>query len=273
MALQQAKALTGIPLKQVEDRLSEVIASITDPDTLRWISYFSDRSGHRLRPLMTLLIYRGFKPFPGKAESELIDLAVCLELMHSASLVHDDVIDEEPNRRGQTALQKLTGNRGAVLLGNVFYLKAFEIAHVLPLPGLFTDMTRTATVMCYGEVIHSENRSQLLDEADYLKIIRYKTAALIALSCRSAARLAAASPIAVEYAERLGMVLGILYQLRDDLKDHDIALKPEVDVQKTALELHAEFGHLLDRLDLEVSASKALAALEELISQDFLIKH
>lgn len=271
MALKQIKALVEGPLKQVESRLNEVVESVSDPATQRWIHYFADQSGHRLRPLLTLLIYQGFRPYSGKAPQELVDLAACLELMHSASLVHDDVIDEEPTRRGQTALQHLTGNRGAVLLGNIFYLKAFEIAHVLPLPDVFTDMTRTAIEMCYGEVIQSENRGRLLNEENYIKIVTYKTAALVALACRSAAQLALASDSDVQTAQRLGVILGILYQLRDDIKDRDIALDPSVFVTQKALALHAEFGQLILQLPLEPAVQKALSALELLISQDFLI--
>ncbi|MDD2534693.1 MAG: polyprenyl synthetase family protein [Eubacteriales bacterium] len=270
MALKQAKSLVEIPLQQVDARLAEIVASINDPATQRWIAYFSDRSGHRLRPLLAFLIYYGLKPFSGPATKELVDLATSLELIHSASLVHDDVIDEESNRRGQTALQKLTGNRGAVLLGNIFYLKAFDIAHVLPLPELFSDMTRTASEMCFGEVIQSENRGHLLNQTDYLKIVTYKTAALVALTCRSAARLAGAVADTVQQIERLGLILGILYQLRDDLKDHDIALRTDVNVRQVANDLHHEFGHLLSSLALDPAAADSLAALELLISQDFL---
>lgn len=270
MSLEQATRLVALPLQQVEDRLAQVVASVDDPATRRWISYFADRSGHRLRPLLTLLVYRAFASLDSRAEPALVDLAACLELIHSASLIHDDVIDEESTRRDQTALQKLTGNRGAVLLGNVFYLKAFEIAHVLPLPGLFTDMTKTAAEMCYGEVIQSENRGQLLDQDNYLKIITYKTAALIGLSCRSAARLAGADPAAIAHIDRLGLILGILYQLRDDVKDHDIALRTDVDVMAVARSLHVEFGQILKALDLPPTASAPLATFERLISQDFL---
>ena len=270
MPLEQAKSLVALPMQQVEDRLAQVVASVDDPATRRWISYFADRGGHRLRPLLTLLVYRAFAPLEGRADPTLVDLATCLELIHSASLIHDDVIDEEPMRRDQTALQKLTGNRGAVLLGNVFYLKAFEIAHILPLPGLFTDMTKTAAEMCYGEVIQSENRGQLLDQASYLKIITYKTAALVALSCRSAARLAGAEPELVNRIDRLGLILGTLYQLRDDAKDHDIALRTDVDVMSVARSLHHEFAQILQSLNLPPATSAPLATFERLINQDFL---
>ncbi len=271
MALEQARSLVRIPLQQVEARLMQVVASISDPATRRWMTYFAARNGHRLRPLLVLLTYRAFhKLSDADAPEKLIDLAAILELMHSASLIHDDVIDEEQDRRGQLALQHLTGNRAAVLLGNVFYLQAFEIAFAMPAPEYFLDMARTATEMCFGEVLQSEKQGQKLDEQDYLEIIRCKTAGLMELACRSAARLAGADEGTREIIGRLGLLLGYLYQLRDDVKDQDIVLADTVDVTTIARNFHSEFCQLLDGLVMDPAVRQVLADLELLISQDFL---
>lgn len=270
MALARARDFVKIPLQQVEARLDQVVASIDDETTRRWMAYFAAKSGHRLRPLLVLLSYSAFKPLNGRAPDKLVDLAAILELMHSASLIHDDVIDEEEDRRGQKALQHLTGNRAAVLLGNVFYLNAFEIAFTMPAPEYFLDMTRTATEMCFGEVLQSENRGAKLNEQDYLKIIRCKTAGLMDLSCRSAARLAGASEELRHAAGRLGLLMGYLYQLRDDVKDQDIALASDVDVCAIACRFHTEFCELLAGLAIDPAVRQILNDLELLISQDFL---
>lgn len=270
MALEQARELVRIPLQQVETRLDQVVASIGHDATRRWMTYFAAKNGNRLRPLLVLLAYHAYRPLENKAPQTLVDLAAMLELMHSASLIHDDVIDEEEERRGQSALQQLTGNRAAVLLGNVFYLKAFEIAFVMPAPEYFLDMTRTATAMCYGEVLQSENRGQLLSEQDYLEIIRCKTAGLMELASSSAARLAGSSDEERSRMGRVGLLLGYLYQLRDDAKDHDIALQDDVDVIGIAKQFHAEYCELVGGLAIDPKIRQILNGLELLISQDFL---
>lgn len=271
MALEQARSIVAKPLKQVEARLDQVVVSIADPATRKWMTYFAARNGHRLRPLLVLLTYRAFHDLSAaSAPEKLVDLAAILELMHSASLIHDDVIDEEQVRRGQKAMQQLTGNRAAVLLGNVFYLKAFEIAFAMPEPDYFLEMTRTATEMCYGEVLQSESQGQKLSEQAYLEIIRCKTAGLMELACRSAARLAGTDAETRDAISRMGLLLGLLYQLRDDVKDQDIDLEPSVDIKAIARKFHSEFCQLLDSLAMDPVVRQALANLEMLISQDFL---
>jgi geranylgeranyl pyrophosphate synthase len=257
------------PLAEVEILLDETIASIHEANTHRWMAYFNQRKGHRLRPLLVMLSYYTFQPLTVMPE-ELITVAACMELIHTASLIHDDVIDAESVRRGQPALNQVKGNKAAILIGNVFYLKAFQLAFDLPQKAFFPAMAATATDMCCGEIIQSERDGERLNEAEYLEIIGDKTARLMALSCQAGAMLAEAPPVMVQRMADAGLRLGYLYQMRDDQLDWDVKLEPQVELSRMAHDFYHEFLDIIRSTGGNRSMAEPLEQLAALIVKDLV---
>lgn len=264
MALDSIRKLVGENLDEVDALLDALMEEIDEAYTKKWMKYFMQAKGNRLRPIMVFLSYRCFMPFE-KENKDLIKVAAAIELLHTASLIHDDVIDEEQIRRDQTALNRVKGNKTSILVGNVFYLKAFELASTLPHMDYFLKMVRTSMEMCFGEVIQSEIGSTFLDKKSYLDIIQRKTARLMALSCRAGAMLAGASEEQMEQMEALGLIIGSMYQMRDDKKDWDIQLSEDLDLDELAEEFHVKFRSLTHDLKGEKHFIEALLQLEALI--------
>ncbi|MBC7867975.1 MAG: polyprenyl synthetase family protein, partial [Gloeobacteraceae cyanobacterium ES-bin-316] len=207
MALENIQNLLENSLEEVEALLEALLEEIEEVETRKWMQYFMQSKGHRLRPILVLLSYKCFRPLE-KEPVELIKLAAAVELLHTASLIHDDVIDEEQIRRSQDSLNSLKGNKVSILIGNVFYLKAFELASQLPHEEYFLSMVKTSMEMCFGEIIQSEKLEEFLDEASYLNIIERKTAKLMAFCCESGALLAGAGEEQVSQMAELGLSLG-----------------------------------------------------------------
>ena len=189
--------------------------------------------GKLLRPaLMILAAYAAGKT--GKdSRDALVKLAAGVEMIHSASLVHDDIIDNSEYRREQLTLSRQYGNSTAVLVGDILYAQFFSIVTGLDHPGpekrqkILRLFCKTTKQMCFGEIW--ENR--LLETGaqpsfdDYLRILEHKTAILMASSCECGAVFGDAEPAVVKILERFGHYFGIAYQLTDDYIDRDSLLK------------------------------------------------
>jgi octaprenyl-diphosphate synthase len=147
--------------------------------------------------------------------------AKSVELTHCASLIHDDVIDLEVERRGQVALQNHIGNKQAILIGNIIFLKTFEAIKKIEDKAFFEVFNAVAIDMCVGEIIQSETLEKGMSELEYESVIFKKTGRLISASIYLAAKLADVDEKNLKQVQILGDSLGILYQLRDDLKDND----------------------------------------------------
>ncbi len=274
MALEAVKSQIRQPLAAVESVLEKVVESVEEPQTRSWMAYFNQKKGHRLRPMLAILAYYCFMPLPARLdhqpEDPLIQLAACLELIHTASLIHDDVIDNEAERRGQAALNRLQGNKEAILIGNVYYLKAFRIAFDLPDRRLFPAMTETAASMCSGEIIQSEHLAEALPESLYLDIIRRKTASLISFCCESGALLAGATAGQASQLAKAGLMLGYLYQLRDDLKDWDVHFDQQVNPRQLASRFFAIFQASMAAAGGQKAAAAAISGFADLIMADLV---
>jgi octaprenyl-diphosphate synthase len=166
-----------------------------------------------------------------------------VELIHSASLIHDDIIDGEKIRRGQVSLHRKHGNQTAVLVGDILYAQSFALITSLKLPSwerhlaiyqLYCDTTRN---MCLGEIIEQRTIDERLslEFPDYLNILKNKTAVLMSASCHSGAILAGADKEVAGKLAEFGMAFGLAFQLLDDHRDHDALISEGVDIVDKAM--------------------------------------
>jgi octaprenyl-diphosphate synthase len=206
----------------VQPHLDEVSARIArqtevfDPAIEGYISYAVESGGKRLRPLVALLAGAA----TGAISNAHLDLAVIVELIHLATLVHDDIIDDAERRRGQPTLNARWGNALSVLLGDSLF------AHALDLSTRFDDAEVSRTIaratrdVCTGEIVQTQRRFDLhLAIEEYFRIIELKTATLFAVAAELGAKLNNAPPAQVEALTNFGRHLGAAYQIYDDCVD------------------------------------------------------
>src|SRR5947207_1258806 len=201
-------------LAEVEAGLEKAVRSDSDFVT-EAASYLVSAGGKRFRPMLLLL----GGSFGDPTDPRLIQGAVAIEIVHLATLYHDDVIGEAVSRRGHTSVNATGGNTVAILTGDFLFARASEIS-----ADLGTDVSRllarTIATLCDGQIREVELTGRdTADEGAYMEIIRRKTAALIATSCRLGGMLSDASAEAVERLDDLGMALGMAFQLSDDIMD------------------------------------------------------
>jgi octaprenyl-diphosphate synthase len=173
--------------------------------------------GKRLRPMLTLAA-AGLCGYQGEGH---IKLAASIEFMHTATLLHDDVVDESDLRRGKLAARVLWGNEASVLVGDFLLGQAFKMmVEVGSLPCLDV-LSSAAAVIAEGEVMQlSAAKDTATTEDDYLAVIRAKTAALFAAACEVGPILAASSKAEVSACRGFGVNLGLAFQLIDDALDY-----------------------------------------------------
>lgn len=153
------------------------------------------------------------------SEAHVTVAAVC-EMVHMATLVHDDVLDEAQIRRRGNTLNALRGNEEAVILGDYLISSAYHLCSKLPTTGPARAIGRTSQVMCAGELLQLHHRNNWsLDEATYLEILEGKTGALIATACELGAQISSDDPQRAEALARFGLTLGVAFQIQDDLLD------------------------------------------------------
>jgi octaprenyl-diphosphate synthase len=173
--------------------------------------------GKRLRPMLTLAT-AGLSGYTGKGH---VKLASAVEFMHTATLLHDDVVDDSDMRRGKLAARMLWGNEASVLVGDFLLGQAFKMmVEVGSLPCL-DILSSAAAVIAEGEVMQlSRAKDTQTTEDDYLDVIRAKTAALFAAACEVGPVLAGRSKADEAACRSYGMNLGIAFQLIDDALDY-----------------------------------------------------
>ena len=172
--------------------------------------------GKRIRPVITLLT---FNAFHGKREEDVVDIAAAMELIHAATLLHDDIIDGAEFRRGRESAYKRYGLTRTLVTGDFLFIKAFEFA------GKFDETVvqwtaDACTSLTEGEILQgSFNRSRTVTAQDYIEIVERKTASLFETGAKLGAYIAGASPEQVEVAANFGLNLGIAFQMMDDVLD------------------------------------------------------
>jgi heptaprenyl diphosphate synthase len=209
----QLEAEIRARLADVEEALEKAVRSDTDFVT-ETAAYLLSAGGKRFRPMLVLL--SGY--FGDPTDPRLIDGATAIELTHVATLYHDDVIDEATTRHGVPAVNARWDNTVAILSGDFLFSKASEIS-----ADLGTDVTRllarTIATVCDGQLREVQAAGTVQSTDAYMEVIRRKTAALLATSCRLGGMLSDAAAETVELLDDLGMALGLAFQLSDDIMD------------------------------------------------------
>ena len=178
--------------------------------------HVSQYRGKMLRPMLALLC--------GRAVGELNDkhttIATVVEMVHMATLVHDDVLDEADLRRRGVTVNRLRGNEAAVMLGDYLISHSYHLCSSLGSQFAARLIARTTNQVCEGELLQLSNRNNLeLDEETYVTVISRKTGSLIATSCLLGAHFAGADDPTAKRLEKFGLSLGIAFQIQDDILD------------------------------------------------------
>ncbi len=173
--------------------------------------------GKRLRPMLHLLAARA----AGYAGKDHVQLAATSEFIHTATLLHDDVVDESDLRRGRRTANALWGNAASVLVGDFLYSRSFQLMVELERMRVMQILADTTNAIAEGEVLQLLNIGNAdVDEAAYLRVIERKTAVLFGAATRLGAVLAGLPPAQEEALFRYGMDLGHAFQIADDLLDY-----------------------------------------------------
>ncbi|MDB6167993.1 MAG: Polyprenyl synthetase [Verrucomicrobia bacterium] len=209
-------ALLGPHLQEL-DRFLHSQLSAFEPEIRAMADYCIDTSGKRIRPALAFLSgWRG----PDRVSPDLVRVAAVVELVHLATLVHDDIMDEAEVRRSRRTAAREYGATAAVLLGDALFAHALNLATQFPTTEVCSAVSESTRRVCAGEIMPTLRRgSTNITRADYQRIIDLKTAELFRVSCFLGARLAGFSAEYVDAVSRFGRHLGIAYQIYDDLAD------------------------------------------------------
>ncbi len=215
LSFKEAFELINPHLYTVEERI-RAQAKAFDPAVEGYVSYICGAGGKRLRPALALLAAGA----TGKITPAHVDLAVILELIHIATLVHDDIIDGAELRRDQPSANAKWGNSISVLLGDVLFAHALKLSTNFSNSEISRRIADAAAEVCSGEIIQTQRRFDLkLTTADYYRIIEMKTAALFRAACELAAFISEASPAVIGALKGFGTRIGVAYQIYDDILD------------------------------------------------------
>ena len=209
--------------KPIESELNDFISlfnqSLTHEDGLLGsaLAHIRQRGGKRMRPMLILLTARNY----GVVSDVTLHGAVGLELLHTASLVHDDVVDESSERRGQASVNATYDNKVAVLVGDYILSTALLNVSFTGHQDIIQNLAELGRTLSNGEILQLTNiQNQEISEEVYYQVIRQKTAALFE-SCSAVGALSVgATSEQVEQAKKFGQNIGIIFQIRDDIFDY-----------------------------------------------------
>lgn len=239
-------------------RVDAHIKSVIDSDTslVREVGdYVVAGQGKKLRPIMSLLASRVF----GYRGEDSAKVAAALELVHTATLLHDDVIDKAALRRGRPTVNEKWGDDVAILIADYLYTNAFSMAMQALNPKVLSIICQVTAKMCEGEMFQIEKRAALLTREDYLRIIRHKTAYLFSACTGLGSILAKANETETALLTNFGLNFGIAFQITDDTLDlvstgKECGKEPGADIRngkQTLPIIHAfEVAEPADREDL-----------------------
>ena len=199
------------------DQFLHAQLSAFEPEIRAMADYCIDTSGKRIRP--ALVFFSGWTDADEPAPA-LVQVAAVVELVHLATLVHDDIMDEADVRRGRPTAARKYGAAAAVLLGDALFAHALHLASLFPTTEVCRAVSESTRKVCAGEIVQTLRRRTVgITRADYDRVIDLKTAELFRVSCELGARLGGHPDAFVEAAARFGRHLGIAYQIYDDLAD------------------------------------------------------
>ena len=209
--------------RPIKSELNEFISlfeqSLSHEDTLlsEVLSHIKQRGGKRMRPMLLMLLAKNY----GSVTDVTLNSAIGLELLHTASLVHDDVVDESEERRGQASVNATYNNKAAVLVGDFILSTALLKVSFTNNQRIIETLAELGRVLASGEILQLQNiKNEEISEDVYYQVIEQKTAVLFAACSSIGALSAGASDEEVEKARQFGHDLGIMFQIRDDIFDY-----------------------------------------------------
>jgi octaprenyl-diphosphate synthase len=239
--------------------VDKVIAARLDSDVplVGQVSrYIISAGGKRLRPALLLLMCGAL----GYTNSQRFNLAAVVEFIHTATLLHDDVVDESTLRRGRSTANEAFGNPASVLVGDFLYSRAFQMMVESGQMRVMEILAEATNVIAEGEVQQLMNmHNASLDEAGYLRVIRSKTAKLFEASARLAAVLAGCDPVVESACATYGQALGTAFQVIDDVLDYD------GDVQEMGKNLGDDLREGKATLPLIIAIQRAPASQAQIV--------
>ena len=211
------KPTTKNELNRVQTALKKELASEKIIQDI--YEYIFNTEGKKTRALLSLLSSRSTKIKP----SERIDLASIIELLHTATLVHDDVVDESEVRRGSKSVNQVWTNSYSVLIGDFIYSKAFMLMVKLGIPSILDELAKATNDIARGEIIQLElsEKKESIKLNELLKVSYLKTGRLFEASAKTGAMLAKRSEKEIKTFGLLGKALGIAFQIQDDILDYE----------------------------------------------------
>jgi octaprenyl-diphosphate synthase len=214
--LARAQKLCHDDMRRIDDTIRKNLE--TDVPMIPALGHFIIGSGgKRLRPLLCLLSARLF----GYRDERHIPLAVIVEFLHTASLLHDDVVDEANLRRGQPSANGVWGNQASVLVGDFLFARALHLIVSDGDPNILQLFSRVTSTLAEGEVLQLAKTFHLgMDQSECLEVIERKTAILFVASSEVGARVAGRSVEEIERMAEFGTCLGVAFQLMDDALDY-----------------------------------------------------
>lgn len=252
--------------------------SCSNPAVDILLKFLSRRNGKMMRPILALLVSKSF----GQVPDQVYNLASAIELLHQGSLIHDDVVDESEQRRGRRSANAAFDNRRAVLLGD--YVVSMALQQIVA-SGDINSVNRLSTiigVLSEGEINQLNALDyETLSEDVYFDIISKKTAILFSSCSLLSAQLSGASPIDAKAFEQFGHIVGLCFQIMDDILDYHPSTqtgKPSGnDLKEGKFTLPAIYALNNSGLDwsLHIKAIRSLSASPEQISQvtDYTVSH
>ena len=205
--------------RELNDFIEMFNQALTHPDGLlgQALSHIRNRGGKRMRPILVLLMAKNF----GVVNEATLHSAVGLELLHTASLVHDDVVDEAQERRGQQSVNACYDNKVAVLVGDYVLSTALYHVSMTHQEAIFRQIAELGRALANGEILQLTNTDENgLSEEKYFQVIEKKTGALFESCCNIGALSAGQTMNDIQEVRRFGSIIGTIFQIRDDIFDY-----------------------------------------------------
>lgn len=253
-------------LHLVEAKLKNIGEDMEIPSVKEVFKYFFEYPGKLLRPALVLLSAGTVNPEQmGNIRDQLVQLGVSIELVHSASLVHDDIIDEDLMRRGQQTLNNAYDNKLAAWVGDALYARAFSILSNLFPKDFAQVMLQVTKRMSMVEMQQAIRDYAVPVREDYLKLIKGKTATLMGAACRLGAALAVTDESAIANLEVFGINFGMTYQVIDDYIDKDPLAEGNVNLEE-AFQYAANAKHAIDSFKHSVYKDSLVSMVDYILS-------
>ncbi|OGT52438.1 MAG: hypothetical protein A3E84_03305 [Gammaproteobacteria bacterium RIFCSPHIGHO2_12_FULL_42_13] len=225
--LSEIRALVADEMRAIAIKMREEATSSV-PLTEEITQHILQAKGKQLRPLLMVLAARAAADQPNKKllDPALKEMAVVIEFVHTATLLHDDVVDVSALRRGKSTANNLWGNAASVLVGDFLYSRAFQILARHQNTQIMHLLAKTTNAIAEGEVLQLMNRNDTtISEEKYFHVITQKTAQLFSAATQIGAILAGAKENTANIMAEYGLLFGIAFQLIDDLLDYQASTK------------------------------------------------